>query len=144
MGYCIYQQDQNFFIKKEDFDDVIGAIKSLKGEETIDFDSGPPHFSWVSTENFMGCDNIEGIFYEWRWQLGFDNDGNADSIYFEGEKLGDDIIFLNKIAKYVDNGSPYYKEDCFIEMRGEDGDMWRWVFVGDKCIEVYARISYPY
>ena len=63
-----------------------------------------------------------------------DNDGNVTDLDFAGDKLAyDEDEMFEKIAPYVDDGS-------FIEMSGEDGAQWRWVFSGGKVREVKAKI----
>ena len=58
-----------------------------------------------------------------------------NSIYFEGEKYGDDDLIFNAIAPYVEDGS-------YIQMNGEDGAIWRWVFENGKCVEKQATITF--
>ena len=65
-----------------------------------------------------------------------DNDGNIVEIDFEGERLGhDEDVMFNAIAPYVEDGS-------FIEMVGEDGDRWRWVFKNGECKEIKAKMTW--
>jgi len=118
MGYYMSQMDTNFYIRKECFDDVIESMKKLHGKETCG-----EHFS--------------------RWEARLNNRGDINYIEFMGEKYGDEPILFNSIASYVDDGIPYYREDCYIEMNGVRG-RWRWIFIGDKCIEVYGNTIYKY
>lgn len=71
------------------------------------------------------------------YSLEIDDDGNVTGIDFMGEKMSycEDEMF-KKIAPFVENGS-------FIEMRGEDGSMWRWVFKDGKCREIKAKTIWP-
>lgn len=63
-----------------------------------------------------------------------DDDGNVIDLDFAGDKLlYDEETMFKKIAPVVEDGS-------FIEMRGEDGAMWRWVFSGGTVREVKAKI----
>ena len=61
-----------------------------------------------------------------------DEDGNYDSICFPDEKVSDADVPLKAIAPYVKNGSS-------IEMTGEDGTMWRWLFRNGSCVEQHVR-----
>lgn len=61
--------------------------------------------------------------------------GDLTDIHFIGEKLGDEKILFQALAPFVDKGS-------FIEMEGEDGDLWRWTFDGQQMIEQVARITW--
>jgi hypothetical protein len=36
--------------------------------------------------------------------------------------------------------APYVEENSYIEMVGEDGDRWRWVFKNGKCEEKYPEV----
>ena len=69
----------------------------------------------------------------WRWEVEEDEDHNIISINFCGEKSGDDLILFDAIAPFVEPGS-------MIEMLGEDGAKWRWIFDGKTCEEKYAKI----
>ena len=63
-----------------------------------------------------------------------DDDGNVIDLDFAGDKLSyeEDKMF-QKIAPFVEDGS-------FIEMRGEDGAMWRWYFSDGQVREVQAKV----
>lgn len=64
-----------------------------------------------------------------------DPDGNIMDIEFIGEKLYDDFSIFQAIAPYVKDGS-------YIEMMGEDGEQWRWVFQDGECQEIKATVSW--
>jgi hypothetical protein len=66
----------------------------------------------------------------------FDDNGNIDAIGYYGRNLSDEKTLFNQIAPMVEDGS-------FLEYRGEDGDIWRWVFRGGKCYERGAIITWP-
>ena len=132
MGYHINMRNSKFFISTKHVKEALNAIKSLAGKETITDGSGK-HFSWVNTNTFLAANTLTEALYEWRWGIKTDAKGNVVSINFEGEKLGDDNILFNAIATYVRSGS-------YIEMIGEDGAMWRWVFKNKAFKEVHSRI----
>jgi hypothetical protein len=132
VGYHMELMDQSIFIPKENKEFALQAIKNLVGKETI-VDSGGPHFAWVSTDGFLRAKTLQEAMCEWRWDISEDEDGNVDYISFGGEKSGDDEILFRAIAMYVKPGS-------FIEMQGEDGYRWRWVFDGDTCKEKSGKI----
>jgi hypothetical protein len=133
MGYCITQRESNFFISKENFKSVVDCIHSLAKYSLVNgkFQS---NFSWVSN-SFIEIDDIKELFNEWRWEIDFDKEGNINSIYFLGEKLGDDNKFFASFAQFV-------KEESYIEMCGEDNCMWRWIFKDGKMEEKYATITW--
>jgi hypothetical protein len=122
MGYEIFQREAEFKIKKENFSGVIKAIKSLKGKEPITDKTGS-HFSFVRTEDFINSEDIEKIFYAWRWEIDFSEEGDIDYIQFVGQNHGDEDILFSVIAKYIE-------PDSFIEIIAEDGKTWKWVFDG--------------
>ena len=119
MGYHIYQEESQFFIAKDYFDDALAAIKSLAGQGSIQ-DSSGPHFSWVG-DHWDQFDTLEAMLYEWRWDVEHDEEGNICHIEFTGEKSGDDECLFRVLA-------PFVREGSHIDMRGEDGEQWQWQF----------------
>ena len=55
----------------------------------------------------------------------------SDNLNYNEEKL------LMSIASYVENGS-------FIEMRGEDGSQWRWIFSNGTLREVKSKLVWEH
>lgn len=132
MGYCVNQLDADFKIKRENFGKVISAVKDLLSKEK--------QLGWVTVSNVLqACKkkDIEGMFSELGFNIVIDDalEGDIEGIMFTGEKLGEEEKILNSIAKYVEDGS-------FIEMQGEDGGMWRWIFKNGKMKDVSAKIVY--
>lgn len=72
---------------------------------------------------------------EWAYDFELDETGNVTGIEFLGEKVGEDYWMFQSIAPYVKDGS-------FIEMLGEDGEQWRWVFKDGNCREITAKVSW--
>ena len=72
---------------------------------------------------------------EWRWAPELNDDGDIIALYFEGEKLGDDVLLWQAIAPAVADGS-------FLEMVGEDGCIWRWWFDGTACDEQSSTVTF--
>ena len=135
MGYCMSQMDSSFHIPARNLADAVKAIQNLAGKESIKaYGSYNAHFSWVD-HDFAKHNNLPDIMDEWRWEVSLDEGGNVDSIMFSGEKLGDDLTLFQAIA-------PYVEKDCFIEMQGEDGSLWRWTFDGAKCYEISPTITW--
>lgn len=85
---------------------------------------------FVSTEN---VGRVMAATRRYSYEFKFDDDGNITDIDFVGDKLADDEVLFQKIA-------PYVREGSFIEMEGEDGECWKWVFKGGKCKEIKARL----
>lgn len=143
MGYCMEQRGADFFIAKENFQNVVQAIKDMlkdvweKGDGCSwkDGKQISANYSWVRNEEIENANNIEQIFNAWRWQIEFDPNENINNIYFEGGKLGQDDLLFETIA-------PWVGEYSYIEMQGEDGFLWRWVFENGKMEEKEAKISW--
>lgn len=125
MGYHMNQQKADFVIPFEQINATLAVIKNLKG-----------NFSWVNTEKVAQATNIEEAFNAWRWIIELDANDDIINIQFRGEKLGDDKDLFDCIAQYV-------KEGSYIQMVGEDGEIWRWVFRNKQCIEVAAVLTFP-
>ena len=141
MGYCMSQEHAEFHIAKSNHEPALKKLKDLmtrtdlmRGGARI---SGVwvKHFSWVSTEDVLGATSLADAMEAFRWSVEHDAEGNITSISFAGEKLGDDAHFFGAIAEFVDDGS-------FIEMLGEDGARWRWIFSGGKVVEKHATVSW--
>ncbi len=79
--------------------------------------------------------DLDEIMEELRWPVETNDDGDITSIEFSGEKLWDDVKLFRLIAEFVEDGS-------YIECSGEEGTLWRWVFVGGKFAEKYPKISW--
>ncbi len=144
MGYCVELLDSKFEIKAEKARAALKAIKAL--DPARDTGSGGSSggsfnfktevwFAWVITEEYKKARNLAEAFEAWRWGLSVNYNGDWSDIAFNGEKYGDDDIFFDAIAPYVTPGS-------YIEMLGEDGARWRWVFDGKTCKQVHATVSW--
>jgi len=127
MGYCIESNEIRFVIKKENANFVLKALK--------DFVKTKEKLMWVDIDTILDCETIEEAFEEIRYPLVENTNGDYKIDYFSGEKLGDDLEIFNSIA-------PYVEEDSYIEMSGEDDNLWRWVFKNGKCEEIYPTITW--
>lgn len=133
MGRYIYVKEQKFCIKAENHPKVMEAIRSLEGKETI-FDY-EPHFMFILTKEVKAAKNISDLFKAWRWEIEFDSSGDIGYLQFIGEKLGDEDIFFEAIAPYVESGS-------YIQVFDDDGEIWRWCFEQGKMLIKNAKISF--
>ena len=140
MGYYMNMVDADFMIKSENVEPAFQAIKKLIDQ--VDERGGggsyfngvsKRHYSWVSTEELVKSKSLSEFMDEWRWEIDFDENGNVNDICFCGEKLGDDEILFEALAPFVEEGS-------YIEMRGEESDLWRWVFQNGECVEKTPEI----
>jgi hypothetical protein len=141
MGYYVEKRDSKFFIASKDFAKAVKAIRktgtqkdkmsggAYQGGKTLS-----KHYAWVDM-SYVDDTDLKTIFGKWRWEVSFDLNGNIDSIYFEGSKLGDDEFLFEAIAPWVKSGS-------FIEMSGEDGVFWKWCFEDGKFTTKYGEVVY--
>lgn len=139
MGYHITQRASEFKIKSENKAKALEAIKALATQTSRmggGSSTGERWFAWVPTEDFVKATTLPEAMGAWRWSVSEDEKtGDIIDIGFNGEKLGDDEILLEAIAPYVEPGS-------YIEIEGEEGALWRWLFDGVWLEEKNAKISW--
>lgn len=126
MGYCMSQDEAKFTIAKSKQAAALKNLKALVKSTKLD---------WVTAEDILKAKTLADAMEELRWPVEQDEDGNIISIEFGGEKAGDEMKFFGALAEHVDDG-------CFIEMHGEDGSRWRWVFANGKVTEKTATVSW--
>lgn len=135
MGYYATQTDSHVVIDKCDFPKVIKAIHALAKTAERDgggYSNGKKHYSWIGNA-FDKIQDIEELFQYWRWEAYFDYEGSICDLNFSGEKLGDDEFLLSAIAPFVKDGS-------YIQMAGEDNEIWRWKFANGEMKAIYPKI----
>ena len=144
MGYCISKNKSKFAIRAGDVPSAFKALQDLGVGQNDDrahgasFEHGRQTARWFSWMN--GCDpsswkSISDAMSDWRYPVTLDETGSVVSIDFDGEKIGDENVMFAAIAPFVAKGS-------FLELQGEDGALWRWVFDGKAMREVQAKISW--
>lgn len=127
MGYCIQVHDYDFMIRKSNFPKALEAIKSLVQEHNL---------ACVSANSVLESKTLGDAMRLCNWS--FDTDdatGDAVMIFFEGEKLLDDEKLFEAIAPFVEDGS-------YIDMMGEDGYAWRWLFKDGKLKELSGELVF--
>lgn len=107
MGYCVSSVDCKFKLQLENVENAFKALQNLCSEEIM--------------KGSSVLKNFEDIMLECGWEVEEDEDGNYNQIRFIGDKIYNNEEELRAIAPYVDSGS-------YIQMVGEDGDTWRYVF----------------
>ena len=143
MGYCMDMREFKFFIPAENKDAARDAIKELVnhpewmyGGVSRGKDKTESWYSWTNTKEIANALTLKEAIEAFRWQPTTDRaTGNIDGIYFNGEKMGQEDIMFKAIASFVEDGS-------YIEMEGEDGEIWRWVFDCGKLYKVRATITF--
>lgn len=123
MGYCVNLRDNNFKFNKEDSEGILKTLKEFASNTSL---------MWADEHSILRAKNIKECFEEIRYPL--IESGDFYKIdYFDGEKLGNEDKIFNSIAKYIE-------KDTYLEFSGEDGDIFRLVFDGEKCEYKYPEI----
>lgn len=126
MGYEARSTDNKFFMKQ---DDESKAYKAL-----LDLFKIHKKIGWVRDVELDYCDTFEDIMYECGFELEYESE-SIIGIEFIHEKWEDNDLFLNAIAPFVKSGS-------YIQMIGEDGQVWREVFENGTCVTKYAKFVF--
>ena len=121
MGYYMDQRETKFKFKYGKNKEILATIKDAVNSGKIK--------SWIDKNTINNSQSFKDALAECRWEYYEDE----LSLWFEGEKLGDDYELFCALAPYIEDGS-------YIEMSGEDGCLWRWVFENEKCKEIYPTI----
>lgn len=127
MGYSIRLHDNRFTIQA---DKTAAALAALKGE------SDHNSFQWTDDLTIQETDTLSDALEECGWPLTLDADGNVVDIHFCNDKAGEEARIFTTLAPFVDSG-------CYIEIRGEDGDRWRYVFDGHSMKTVRPTVVWP-
>jgi hypothetical protein len=134
MGYCVSLTGQKFFLHSSKIDACIANI--LNNEKLVKqvveakkrikyFDNIPAIFQLVELVKAM-----------WSFQLTPNKHGDVDKISYEGEKMRDFENFLHLVAPLVESGS-------YLEFRGEDSEMWRYLFKDNGWAEIRPKVIWP-
>lgn len=116
MGYCIEMKESNILIKKEKQEELLHELNNwAKSKNCI---------MWANKYELENETDLEDFFGEMRYECEF-KEQNIVDLCFYGEKLGNDMQFFEIVLKYSKDGS-------YIEMLGEDGDLWRYQYINGK------------
>lgn len=128
MGYCVDMTESTISITREN------SIKMM--EMLIKYiDENKPKWDWVNTncvKEECRTYNFRDVMAELRYTVYMDDVYYID--YFSGEKLGSEWDIFKVLAPYINDG--------YIEMCGEDGNKWRYVFKDGKCDERHPNVSW--
>ena len=127
MGYYMDQMEAKFKFKDGKDKEILTTIKKIVNEGKID--------PYVDKDTINDCKTFEDALLIFDWEYAdYDNGENVvPYIFFVGEISGDDYRLFRAIAPFVEDNS-------YIQMLGEDGAMWRWVFKDGKCREIHPKI----
>lgn len=134
MGYHMATRISRFHIVPENEAAALAAIKAMAGKGSY----GHGSWSWVGTDDFLQATTLAQALRAWRWAVGRTGPGTVEvaTLLFQGENYGDEDALFAALAPFVEAGS-------FIEMQGEDGDLWRWVFDGKAAHKQSPIITWP-
>lgn len=92
------------------------------------------HYSWMNGDWAETAKSCSEIFQKLGFTDTYENENGLELGYYDS-KTGNEDVFLNAVAPFVDAGS-------YVEWRGEDGSVWKNVFDGQKMKTLSGRIVY--
>ena len=143
MPYYISTPQTSFSIRLHDLPKFFDLVDNMMSDKNIEENGNGGSYngekqiaywySWVNTENVrkaVADRDIVRIFEEWRYELDFLHEYEGVCHYrldIRGgdAKIGDEEKFFAAIAPVVVHG-------CFVDVRGEDGAEWRWLWENGK------------
>ena len=134
MGYYATNSNSVICIKAENVPAALAAIKAMYQTED---GLASRRFSWIDSETVLKAQTLSEALAEWRWDCSKGSNGDLRDVTFAGDKLGDDEDLWFNLAPFIEHGG-------FIEMRGEDDDLWRWVFWRGEMRTEYPTIIWDY
>ena len=144
MGYCV-DWDLKIQVPKNNVQKALDAINELMKPENVkkngrggSWSHGGQTdwwYSWVSTPPDNKYNSLKEAFVGWGFNAKEREDGSVTVNSCYNEKLGQEELFLEAIARYVTDDSSIY-------VHGEDGANWRWVFKNGHLIEQQGRVIY--
>lgn len=151
MGYNITLENANFRIRECKLDQAWEVVAALNKRDDLksggSWSGGEKKecwFSWMDAdyptkalEAFERKECSHPLEYVFS-QLGFDttrDEGKGLRLHWYDSKTGDEEIFLDAVAPFVEPGS-------FLEWSGEDGLRWRHEFNGEVMIYKAGRVVY--
>lgn len=122
MSYTMSQKETKFYMAQANLEAARKALlQAMKG------------FRWFNPKK---AHSLDAAVAQCDWALEFDDDDNVIGIEMLTEYGGPEDKLFGAIAPYVRAGS-------YIQMSGEDGSMWRWVFDGISYKELEPVITWP-
>lgn len=143
MGYYISTPQTSFSIRTSDLPRFFDLVANLMSDKNVEengnggsYTNGKQSswwYSWVNTEDVrkaVADRDISRIFECWGYDLELLREEDGITHYYldirDGDaKIGDEEKFFAAIAPVVIHG-------CFVDVRGEDGERWRWLWENGK------------
>lgn len=121
MSYWMQQRDANFLIKAQNVSFAYEALRKWA------------NYPSNSYEQVSIPERFARIMKIYEYDVVYDNTtGDCTEIWFDGDRLYDDMAMFEAIAPYVEHGS-------YIEYIGEDSYLWRWVLSRVNCMKYPPR-----
>ena len=143
MGYYISTPQTSFSIRTSDLPRFFDLVANLMSDKNLEENGNGGAwkggkrtsywYSWVNTEDVrkaVADRDIVGVFAEWGYDLEITNEADGVTHFYldirgGDAKIGDEEKFFAAIAPVVIHG-------CFIDVKGEDGAKWRWLWENGK------------
>lgn len=119
MGYCVSMKNIHFFVEEKD---KYAAYRAFKKSSLA-----------AEIQKPIYC--IEDAFAYYGYTAENDNEDNIICLRHTAEKLGNEAVLFSAIAPYVKSGS-------FIEMTGEDNQLWRWIFTDGTLKKIEPKVEW--
>lgn len=128
MGYEMRQRGSQFLLYAENKPAALRALQKML--------EGGHQYRWVENRAIAHAIYLEEALDEWGWEAKHSETAGINGLEFQREKAGDEDALFAALAPFVEPGS-------YIEMQGEEGELWRWVFDGASVQRIEARTSWP-
>lgn len=122
MGYCVEMKECKFFIKKENIEKAFNTLRDYAKTKI----EKKERLSWIDLHSVAYSETLTEALESCDFDILYNDNGDVYDVDYISEKLGDHDVILNVIAPYIEDGS-------YLEMYGEDGDIWRWCIKDNKC-----------
>ena len=122
MGYCVEMKECKFFIKKENIEKAFNTLRDY-AKTKIENKEG---LSWIDLHSVAYSETLTEALESCDFDILYNDNGDVYDVDYISEKLGDHDVILNVIAPYIEDGS-------YLQMYGEDGDIWRWCIKDNEC-----------
>lgn len=119
MGYYAETMDVDFFIPEDKIEEAFDRILNARRKISV----GDRYNPWVVSIGDYPVNDLRELLNE----LGFgieEEFGGIRIVNFDAKWRTQDW-FLDNLREFVD-------KSCFIEFRGEDGEMWKWTPFGTQ------------
>ena len=111
-----------FFIKKENIEKAFNTLRDYAKTKI----ENKERLSWIDLHSVAYSETLTEALESCDFDILYNDNGDVYDVDWISEKLGDHDVILDVIAPYIEDGS-------YLQMYGEDGEHWKWVFEDDKC-----------